>query len=95
MPPHYNTSGDYTTAAAPLSSTNDLNATLRVTTKFVQPWTEQLTDPNVSHAEPPFFFSDAPSDGGGQVSLDDFFSQFAMNEALWTQPEIGPSGPFY
>ncbi|KAH7123096.1 hypothetical protein EDB81DRAFT_872668 [Dactylonectria macrodidyma] len=89
-PPHYSMSGDSSTAAASSTSNNDPNATLRVTNKFAQPWPDEQSRQNVSQVDPPFFSSAEGSDCGGQVSLGDFFSQFAINDVLWTQPSIGP-----
>ncbi|KAM6532661.1 hypothetical protein FALCPG4_005713 [Fusarium falciforme] len=92
-PPPDNISGDPCNSAdASTSSNNDPNATLRVTTKFVQPWVDEHSGQKMSQVDPPFFSPGAGSDSMGQVSLDDFFSQFAINEALWTQPGVGNSG---
>lgn len=83
---------DWNPSEASASPNKDPNATLQVTTKFVQPWVDEHSGQKMSQVDPPFFSPTAGSDTIGQVSLDDFFSQFAINEALWTQPGIGNSG---
>lgn len=77
---------DWNPKGASALPNNDPSATLQVTTKFVQPWVEEHSGQKMSHVDPPFFSPATGSDSIGQVSLDDFFSQFAINEALWTQP---------